>query len=145
MNRRHFRIGPGAASLMLITVVLCMTVLGMLAVLNARSDRQLSERSVAVAEAGAAMNASAEQTFAELDGIAAELAALPEAEWSAAMEEALPEGMTLDGRTIRWQESSEDGRLLQCAAVWNGPGAFPRLSWTEYRILTESGETEIWN
>jgi len=145
MNRRSFRIGPGAASLMLIAVVLSMTVLGMLAVLNARSDQRLSSRSIEVAESGAQMNDSAERAFAELDGIIAGLGDLPEDELLAQLEAALPEGMSLDGRTIYWQEDSGDSRRLLCAAEWNGPGAFPRLSWTEYRILTEGDEAEVWN
>ena len=147
MNRRSFHIGPGAASLMLIVVVLCMSVLGVLAVMNARSDLQLTERSIEVAESGARMNAAAERTFAELDGIVAGLTGMDEAEALAALAEQLPEGVTLEGRILSWQQDSEDSRRLYCSAVWNGPDAFPRLEWTEYRILskTEETETEIWN
>ncbi|MFQ9447246.1 MAG: hypothetical protein ACLR4A_07780 [Christensenellales bacterium] len=45
MNQREYRIGPGAASLMLLVVVLSMSVLGMLALMSARSDENLSLRS----------------------------------------------------------------------------------------------------
>ena len=44
MNQREYRIGPGAASLMLLVVVLSMSVLGMLALMSARSDENLSLR-----------------------------------------------------------------------------------------------------
>ena len=49
MNQREYRIGPGAASLMLLVVVLSMSVLGMLALMSARSDENLSLRSAEVA------------------------------------------------------------------------------------------------
>lgn len=35
MNQREYRIGPGAASLMLLVVVLSMSALGMLAMMSA--------------------------------------------------------------------------------------------------------------
>ena len=49
MNQREYRIGPGAASLMLLVVVLSMSALGMLAMMSARSDESLSLRSQDVA------------------------------------------------------------------------------------------------
>lgn len=40
MNQREYRIGPGAASLMLLVVVLSMSVLGMLALMSAKVGRK---------------------------------------------------------------------------------------------------------
>ena len=61
--RRKSRVsfGPGAASLILIVVILSMSVLGMLALMNARNDSKLSSRSIAVVEAGYALNEQAER------------------------------------------------------------------------------------
>ena len=42
MKKRHISIGPGAASLILIIVVLAMTMLGAMALLNAREDARLT-------------------------------------------------------------------------------------------------------
>ena len=50
MERKGFRIGPGAASLLLLAVVLSMSALGLLALYSARSDAQMSERSLEVAQ-----------------------------------------------------------------------------------------------
>lgn len=61
MNQREYRIGPGAASLMLLVVVLSMSVLGMLALMSARSDENLSLRSAEVARQVAELNVSAER------------------------------------------------------------------------------------
>ena len=62
MNQREYRIGPGAASLMLLVVVLSMSALGMLAMMSARSDESLSLRSQDVARQVAELNVSAEQS-----------------------------------------------------------------------------------
>ena len=66
MNQREYRIGPGAASLMLLVVVLSMSALGMLAMMSARSDESLSLRSQDVARQVAELNVSAEQSLARL-------------------------------------------------------------------------------
>ena len=71
MNQREYRIGPGAASLMLLVVVLSMSALGMLAMMSARSDESLSLRSQDVARQVAELNVSAEQSLARLDAVLA--------------------------------------------------------------------------
>ena len=79
MNQKsRISFGPGAASLILIVVLLSMSVLGMLALMNARSDSRLSRRSVQVAQAGYALNAEAEAQLAKLDAIAAHYARVAE-------------------------------------------------------------------
>ena len=59
--------GPGAASLILIVVILSMSVLGMLALMSARNDRNLSRRSAEVAEAVYSLNEAAEETRRDLE------------------------------------------------------------------------------
>ena len=101
MNQREYRIGPGAASLMLLVVVLSMSALGMLAMMSARSDESLSLRSQDVARQVAELNVSAEQSLARLDAVLADEArtAQGEADYLARVEAALAEepeaGMTL--------------------------------------------------
>ena len=65
-------LGPGASSLILIFVVLSMTVLGMLSLLTARNDRNMSVRSIRVIEAQYKLNRSAEEKRAEIDEILAQ-------------------------------------------------------------------------
>ena len=67
MSQREYRIGPGAASLMLLVVVLSMCVLGVLALMGARSDEGLSLRSIQVAQEVARLNVQAERSLADLD------------------------------------------------------------------------------
>ena len=76
MNQREYRIGPGAASLMLLVVVLSMSA--------------LSLRSQDVARQVAELNVSAEQSLARLDAVLADAArtAQGEADYLARVEAA---------------------------------------------------------
>ena len=135
---------PGAASLILIVVILSMSVLCMLALMNARNDSRLSSRSVAVVETGYALNDLAERSLAALDGVAASWAAVADTDeaYLEAIRGGLPAGMALDGRIVSWAES--DGlRTLECAVEVRPLGEGERLSWRVHRLsaVTE----EIWN
>ena len=103
MKKREFRIGPGAASLILIAVVTAMSILGLLSLMNARTDLQMARRSARVAADVAALDAASEESLACLDAIIAACAAEDEDEFLARVEESLPEGMILDGRTVLWE------------------------------------------
>ncbi len=48
MNKRKIALGPGAASLILIVVVLSLCMLAMLAQIGSRNDYSLSSRSAAM-------------------------------------------------------------------------------------------------
>ena len=145
MNRRsRISFGPGAASLILIVVVLSMSVLGILALMNARSDSRLTQRSMQVIEAGYALSARAERSLAALDKAAADCAAAAADDdaYAQAVAASLPEGMAMDGRRITWTES--DGfRALECAVELAPMGEGPRLAWTNHR-LTATTEG-VWN
>ena len=148
MNQREYRIGPGAASLMLLVVVLSMSALGMLAMMSARSDESLSLRSQDVARQVAELNVSAEQSLARLDAVLADAArtAQGEADYLARVEAALAEepeaGMTLLGRTVSWPETNDEGRTLICAVELQEWGAFPRYVKAVYRLVTDEGEPD---
>ena len=116
MNQREYRIGPGAASLMLLVVVLSMSVLGMLALMSARSDENLSLRSAEVARQVAELNVSAERSLAELDDALAKAAGAA--------------------------QSEEEGRTLACAVELEPLGAFPRFARTVYHLVIDEGAME---
>ena len=65
-------LGPGAASLILIFVVLALSMLSVLALMNSRSDVRLGRRSIEVTEDVYALNAASEASRAQLDAILAE-------------------------------------------------------------------------
>ncbi|MFR2150085.1 MAG: hypothetical protein ACLS7Z_05840 [Christensenellales bacterium] len=145
MNQREYRIGPGAASLMLLVVVLSMSVLGMLALMSARSDENLSLRSAEVARQVAELNVSAERSLAELDDALAKAAGAAQSEddYLARVEAALNEAMTLEGRTVSWKETNDEGRTLACAVELRS-GARSRAMSKRYTALrpTRASRTE---
>jgi len=145
-RKSNISFGPGAASLILIVVILSMSVLGMLALMNARNDARLSGRSIEVITAGYALNDQAERRFAELDGVLAQCAAASDSDeaYLTAVRGRLPEGMLMerDGRIVSWQLS--DGlRTLSCEVEVLPLGEKERLSWHTHRLtaITE----EVWN
>lgn len=137
MKRREFHIGPGATSLILVAVVLCMSALGVLGLVNSRNDVRLSERSIAVAESVSMLYDQAERTLASLDALvcAWQAGGLGEEE----LRVYLPEGVVLEDGAIRWQENNDRGQTLQCAVRMNEANKLPRLIWSEHRIVTETG------
>lgn len=145
MNRKsRVSFGPGAASLILIVVILSMSVLGILALMNARNDIKLCERSVQVVQAGYELNAEAERKLASLDAIAALYAVKSEDDddYATAVRAFLPADMSMDGREISWNVT--DGlRTLECAVTLNPLGEKTRFSWVNHRLtaITE----DAWN
>ena len=136
--------GPGAASLILIVVILSMSVLGMLALMNARNDNKLSDRSIDVVEAGYALNDRAERTLATLDGVLYTCTAVAgdDEAYMAAIRGLLPAGMLLDGRIVSWSETDEL-RTLNCAVEVLPLGEGERFEWREHRLTAVT--EEIWN
>lgn len=143
-RKSNLSFGPGAASLILIVVILSMGVLSMLALMNARNDGRLSARSIAVVEAGYALNERAERSLATLDGVLMTCQAVSDSDetYLAAIRGLLPAGMLMDGRVIRWEESDEL-RTLSCAVEVLPLGEGERLGWREHRLTART--EEIWN
>lgn len=146
MNRKGSRVsfGPGAASLILIVVILSMSVLAILALMNARNDIKLSDRSVEVVRAGYELNEEAERRVASLDAIVALYAgrSQDDDEYAAAVRAFLPADMRMDDRVISF-ELTDGYRNLSCALRLNPLGDGTRLTWVDHR-LTASTE-ESWN
>lgn len=146
MNRRHFQIGPGAASLLLIAVVLCMSVLGVLSLVSAMGDARLSSRSAQMAQYMGEVNASSERSLALLDGALVACAdAADDSAYLDAVQAVLPDGMSLDGHLVSWVEASGEGHFVECKAQIAPLGDFPRVQWTEHRLYTEIMEEDIDN
>ena len=145
MNRRNFQIGPGAASLLLIAVVLCMGVLGALSLVSSRGDAKLSARTLRMAESAAQLNVAAEERLVELDVLLSEISdAESDDAYLAELNSRLPEGVLLNGRLLMWEESAEDGRRLACAIEVAPLGEFPRATWAEHSLWTELDE-DAWD
>lgn len=147
MNKKsRITFGPGAASLILIVVILSMSVLGILALMNARNDIKLTERSIQVVEATYALNEQAERRLSSLDALAERYSHISQTDddYLAALRAFLPQDMEMFDREISWVES--DGvRDLACAVRVNPLGEGQRLTWVEHRLSATLGEEDLWN
>lgn len=145
-RKSNVSFGPGAASLILIVVILSMGVLGMLALMNARNDAQLSRRSIEVVAAGYELNDRAERSVAELDAVVARCAAstFSDEAYLAAVRGNLPDGMLMgqEDRIVSW-ELSDGLRTLSCAVEVLPQGGKERLRWHEHRLTAVT--EDVWN
>lgn len=141
MNRRNrIAFGPGAASLILIVVVLSMSVLGILSLMSARGDLSFSVRSTQVIQSVYDLQNRAERTYGELDEILKRCAekATSEDEYREAIEKTLEYKFSLENDQILWEET--DGvRTLSCAVNLGALSELPRLSWASHSLTSEIG------
>lgn len=147
MKQREYRIGPGAASLLLVVVVVSMSVLGLLALINARGDYKLTQRAEAFVVSEYAASVEAEAAVAELDGILAEYArtAQEDKEYLLAVSGALPESMQINGRTVSWEHPADNGRALKCAVEISPLGSEVRYAWKEHVFIAETGMDDVFD
>ena len=141
MNRRKVAVGPGASSLILISVVLCLSVLAVLTMVSARNDDALSVRSGDTVQQVYQLNASSEAAVAELDGLLArswaEAAGNPE-EYLSLVQENLPDRMSMREDSITWEEDCGE-RTMLCGIRLTGEGELNRYVWTIHSLVTEGG------
>ena len=144
MNKRAFRLSPGAPSLVLIVVVLSMSIMGMLMFIRTRNDMRLSSRSVQVAGQDARLYVQAEETFAELDGMVLQccLKAAGDEQLLELVAAALPEDMEIEENIIFWQET-DGSRVFWAGAQVQPVDSEVRLTWHTRILEAEVGET--WN
>lgn len=141
---RRFHIGPGAASLLMIIVVLSMSVLGVLALQNSLSDLNLSDTAIHVSEEIGLINDACEEQLARLDRVLYRCSEAGDEEaFLKAVRLALPEGMEMDGDTVSWTLSS-GGYSLTCSARVAAPGAFPRYTVTEHMLDHDFTPEEVY-
>lgn len=89
-----------------------------------------------VAEEIYRLDERAEGSLAALDAVLCALAeeASGEAAYRELLAARLPEGMTLEGATVRWQETDGGTKTLVCAAEIAPLGSFPRCRMIEHRL-----------
>ena len=143
MNKRKIALGPGAASLILIVVVLSLCMLAMLAQISSRNDYSLASRSAEMITRVYELRDRSERRMAELDEILARCGAEcgdMEA-YLALVEENLPADMELDGDTVSWTEPL-DNRTMNCEVKLLEPGTNPRAQWTAYKLKVDEPEED---
>ncbi len=139
-RKSNIRMGPGAASLILIFVVLAMSILAMLTFMNSRNDAGLSARSIEVAEAVYGLNEKAELTLARIAACRKETA--EDAAFLAAVNAGGSPDIGMEDGEIFWTET--DGtRTLDCAVRPVAQDGRETYVWV--RHLLETGTEEEWD
>lgn len=143
MNKRKVALGPGAASLILIVVVLSLCMMAMLTQIGARNDYNLCKRSAEMVQRVYELNAQSEKKLAELDAVlmAEQKNASGMDAYLKAVGEKLPEGMTLEEDKISWTEPL-DNRNLQCVVQLLPPGEKQRTKWISHKLVVDEPEEE---
>ena len=144
MERKDFHLGPGAASLILVAVVISMAVLGLLAVLNVRNDAGLTDRSTTLIAGQYEASATAESDLARLDAAVtlARQGAEDDDTFLGQLADALPENMTLDGDIVSWDVTA-DGAALHCEVRVSNTAAADRLTWIAHTFESSVGDVEL--
>ncbi len=143
MNKRKIALGPGAASLILIVVVLSLCMLAMLAQIGSRNDYSLASRSAEMITRVYELSEKSERRFAALDAILAECQKETQDKeaYLQKVAEALPEDMELDEDIVSWSEPL-DNRTMNCEVKLFDPGEFPRAKWITYKLKVDEPEED---
>ena len=143
MNKRKVALGPGAASLILIVVVLSLCMIAMLTQIAAKNDYNLCARSADMVQRVYELNAQSEQKMAALDTVL--LQARGEAGDMKAyldkVKEMLPEGMELEEDRITWTEPL-DNRNLECIVQLLPLEETQRAKWISHKLVVEEPEDD---
>ncbi len=143
MNKRKVALGPGAASLILIVVVLSLCMMAMLTQIGARNDYNLCTRSAEMVQRVYELNAQSEQKLAELDAllVTARKEAAGMEDYLEKVSSLLPEGMTLDEDRIMWTEPL-DNRNLECIVQLLPPEEEQRTKWISHKLIVDEPEDD---
>ncbi len=143
MNKRKVALGPGAASLILIVVMLSLCMLSMLMEIGSRNDYSLTQRSTDMIIRVYNLNAGSEKRLAELDAVLARCGkeAADMESYLARVEENLPEGMTMEEDQVSWSDPL-DNRTLTCVVRLNEPGKETRFEWVSHKLYVEIPEDD---
>lgn len=128
-QNRQTRVGLGAASLIMILLVLCLVLMGVLSLMSARSDLNLSRRHTELAAGYAQASAQAQQALAELDALLAQARA--ESENDAQYAEACLGIAQAAGASVEWMNASEAVMRLDAGEERRLEVRVERRAWEE--------------
>ena len=145
MNKRKVALGPGAASLILIVVVLSLAMLAMLMQISSRNDVSLASRSAEMTARVYDLNADAERKLAELDTILIECREETNGggmeAYLSLIAEKLPAGYNLLDDEITWQDPLYN-RTLTCTVKILPPDEKERTEWIAHKLVVEEPEDD---
>ena len=143
MNKRKVALGPGAASLILIVVVLSLCMISMLTQIAARNDYNLCARSAEMVQKVYELNAQSEQKLAQLDAVlvSARKETADTQAYLDKVKELLPEGMKMEEDRITWTEPL-DNRNLECIVQLLPIEDTQRAKWISHKLVVEEPEDD---
>ena len=143
MNKRKIALGPGAASLILIVLVLSLCMLAMLTQIAAKNDYNLCTRSAEMVQKVYELNAQSEQNFARLDSVlvSARKETTDMQAYLDKVKELLPEGMTMEEDRVTWTEPL-DNRNLECIVQLLPIEDTQRAKWISHKLAVEEPEDD---
>lgn len=100
MKKREYRIGPGAASLILVIVVLAMSIFALLSLWEADNSQALSKRAMTFAQEEYSLSSLAQRKLMELDAVIGKAEAENKEIRLALVKENLPEGFTMEENRV---------------------------------------------
>ena len=142
--KRKVALGPGAASLILIVVVLSLCMMAMLTQIGARNDYNLCKRSAEMVQRVYELNEQSERKLAELDTLLIKAQKEAGENMEAYLEKVgtlLPEGMSLDEEQVTWTEPL-DNRNLECIVQLLPPGEKQRTKWISHKLVVDEPEDD---
>lgn len=126
MKREQGAVGVGATSIILVAMTLLLTVFGVLALLSARADKKLTDRTHAAAEAYYLADLEAQRILAAVDAQVAAGAPVT------------VEGVTQDGKNCRLVVPIDENRAI--LIVWIPGGGIDKSYTINYNVIN----TGIW-
>ena len=143
MNKRKVALGPGAASLILIVVVLSLAMLAMLMQISSRNDVSLTSRSAEMIARVYDLNADAERKLADLDeiliGCREEIGEGGMDAYLELIAQKLPAGYDLLDDEVTWMDPL-DNRIMTCTVKILPPDEKERTEWIAHKLVVEEPE-----
>ena len=130
MKREQGAVGVGASSIILIAMTLLLTVFGVLALLSARADKKLSDRTHAAVEAYYLADLEAQRIIAAVDG------------QIAAGEPVSVDGVTVEGETYRIVVPIDEKRAI--LVIWVPDSGVDKSYTINYNVIN-TGVWEVTN
>ena len=145
MNKRKVALGPGAASLILIVVVLSLAMLALLMQISSRNDLSLASRSAEMTARVYDLNADAERKLAFLDEVLIECRKeIKTGDMQAYLNllaEKLPAGYDLLDDEVTWMDPLEN-RIMTCTVKILPPAEKERTEWVAHKLVVEEPEDD---
>ena len=142
--KRKIALGPGAASLILIVVILSLSMLSMLMQIGSRNDYNLASRSAQMMSKVYDLSSNAERRLAKLDTVLVRLQKQTQdnGEYLELLEKNLPEGFEILDDEVTWKDYLGN-RTLTCTVRILPPGEKTRTEWIAHKLVVEEPEEEF--